>query len=102
MGKITVYQVNKGKVERVQILPKCSLFNKYNKMVEEEEQQFHAQQVETSFINQKLILYIFFVFILIINKINDIFTKFSFIIVFINIKATSFLGTSCLKIVKDQ
>ena len=55
MGKITIYQVNKGKVERVQILPKCSLFVDYNKMVEEEEQQVHVQQVETSFINQKLI-----------------------------------------------
>ena len=73
MGKITVYQVNKGKVERVEILSKCSLFVEHNKMVEEEEQQFRAQQVETSFINQKLILYIFFVFIIIINKINDLF-----------------------------
>ena len=52
MGKITVIQVHNGKVVKIKVLPKSTLFEEYNKMVEDEEQQ--TETAETSFTNQNL------------------------------------------------
>ena len=48
MGKITVIEIDNGKVVKIKVIPKSTLFDEYNKMVEDEE------QVETSFTNHNL------------------------------------------------
>ena len=52
MGKITVIQIDNGKVVNIKVMPKSTLFEEYNKMVEDEEQQ--TETAETSFTNQNL------------------------------------------------
>ena len=50
MGKITIIQVHNGKVVKIKVMPKSTLFDEYNKMVEDEEQQ--VETAETSFTKQ--------------------------------------------------
>ena len=50
MGKITIIQVHNGKVVKIKVMPKSTLFDEYNKMVEDEEQQ--GETAETSFTKQ--------------------------------------------------
>ena len=50
MGKITVIEIDNGKVVKIKVMPKSILFEEYNKMVEDEEQQ--VETAETSFTKQ--------------------------------------------------